>query len=126
MGYLDELKRQADEARARNTVGPRRRCSATRSLTDGACQAAFRYLASLAQPAQRAAAGVEGGWRFDAQEHLPQLDAAATSAADSRQRKKLRDAEVFDHVVLGFDRKTGTRVTIAKDFRPRSRSSRRA
>ena len=32
--------------------------------------------------------------------------------------KKLRDAEVFDHVVLNFAAKTGTRVTIAKDFPP--------
>jgi hypothetical protein len=32
--------------------------------------------------------------------------------------KKLRDAEVFDHVVLNFAAKTGTRVAIAKDFPP--------
>ncbi len=32
--------------------------------------------------------------------------------------KKLRDAEVFDHVVVSFAAKTGTRVTIAKDFPP--------
>ena len=37
--------------------------------------------------------------------------------ADSRL-KKLRDLEVFDHVVLNFAAKTGTRVTIAKDFPP--------
>ena len=32
--------------------------------------------------------------------------------------RKNRNAEVFDYVVLGFDLKTGTRVTIAKDFPP--------
>ena len=37
--------------------------------------------------------------------------------SDSRL-KKLRDAEVFDHVVLNFTARTGTRVVIAKDFPP--------
>jgi hypothetical protein len=32
--------------------------------------------------------------------------------------KRLRDTEVFDHIVLNFAAKTGSRVTLAEDFPP--------
>ena len=115
MGYLDDLKRRADEERARSAVdlGALERNSL---LTDGACNSAFRYLASLAQqlnvlqPVSRAA------YRFDAKNTFRNLK-MSNFRCDSRQRRN-RNAEVFDHVVLAFDLKTGTRVTIAKDFPP--------
>ena len=115
MGYLDELKRQAEEARARQTqdVGALQRNA---MVTDSACQVAARYLNTLAQqlnvlqPASRAV------WRFDTRTSFTQLR-FSDFRADSRM-KKLRDAEVFDRVVLSFAAKTGTRVTLAKDFPP--------
>ena len=55
-------------------------------------------------------------WRFDSRTSFSQLR-FTDFRADSRL-KKLRDEEVFDHVVLSFAAKTGTRVTIAKDFPP--------
>ena len=55
-------------------------------------------------------------WRFDNRTSFSDLR-FTDFRADSRL-KKLRDEEVFDHVVLGFAAKTGTRVTIAKDFPP--------
>ena len=115
MGYLDELKRQADEARARTSVDLAA-LERNSLVTDGACNAAFRYLASLAQqlnvlqPVSRAA------YRFDAKNTFRNLK-MSNFRCDSRQRRN-RNAEIFDHVVLAFDLKTGTRVTIAKDFPP--------
>ena len=116
MGYLDELKRQADEARARNTVDLAA-LERNSLVTDGACQAAFRYLASLAQQLNVLQPVSKAAYRFDAKntfrnsedQQLPLRFPAA---------QEQRNAEVFDHVVLGFDLKTGTRVTIAKDFPP--------
>ena len=65
MGYLDELKRQAEAAKSQNTldVGALERNAL---VTDAACQSAFRYFATLAQQLNilRPAAKVE--YRLDA------------------------------------------------------------
>ncbi len=115
MGYLEELKRQADEALALQTqdIGALQRNA---MLTDSACQSTARYFDTLArqlnvlQPVARAV------WRFDSRTTFNQLR-FSDFRADARM-KKLRDGEVFDHIVLNFAAKTGTRVTIAKDFPP--------
>jgi hypothetical protein len=115
VGYLEELKRQADEALALQTqdIGALQRNA---MLTDSACQSTARYFDTLArqlnvlQPVARAV------WRFDSRTTFNQLR-FSDFRADARM-KKLRDGEVFDHIVLNFAAKTGTRVTIAKDFPP--------
>ena len=116
VGYLDELKRQADEALALQTqdIGALRRNSL---LTDVGLPVDGALLRHAGAPAQRAAADVEGDLAL--RQPRPPSDQLRFSdfRADSRM-KKLRDAEVFDHVVLSFAAKTGTRVTIAKDFPP--------
>ena len=115
MGYLDELKRQADEARARNTVDLAA-LERNSLVTDGACQAAFRYLSSLAQQLNVLQPVSKAAYRFDSKNTFRNLK-MSNFRCDSRLRKN-RNAEVFDYVVLGFDLKTGTKVTIAKDFPP--------
>jgi hypothetical protein len=115
VGYLDELKRQADEARALTSVDLAA-LERNSLVTDGACNAAFRYLASLAQQLNVLQPVSKAVYRFDAKNTFRNLK-MSNFRCDSRQRRN-RNAEVFDHVVLGFDVKTGTRVTIAKDFPP--------
>ena len=115
MGYLDELKRQADEARARNSVDLAA-LERNTLLTDGACNAAFRYLASLAQQLNVLQPVSKAAYRFDAKNTFRNLK-MSNFRCDSRQRKN-RNGEVFDYIVLGFDLKTGSTVTIAKDFPP--------
>ncbi|MEP7302953.1 MAG: hypothetical protein ABI699_15680 [Caldimonas sp.] len=117
MGYLDELKRQADEARARDTVDLAA-LERNSLVTDGACQAASRYLSSLAQQLNVLKPVSKAAYRFDAKNTFRNLE-MSNFRCDSRLRRN-RHAEVFDHVVLGFDLKTGTRVTISKDFPPES------
>jgi hypothetical protein len=115
VGYLDELKRQAEAAKSQQTldVGALERNAL---VTDSACQAAFRYFSTLAQQLNvlRPAAKVE--YRLDASTAFKDLR-RSEFRADSRLRK-LRNGEVFDYVVLGFDMKSGTRITLAKDFPP--------
>lgn len=115
MGYLDELKRRADEARDRHGVDI---VALQRNalLTDSACQTAVRYLSTLAQQLEVLRPTSRGIFRFDSEATFSQLR-LSDFRIDSR-RKKLRDAEVFDHVVLGFELKSGRRVTMAKDFAP--------
>jgi hypothetical protein len=115
VGYLDELKRQAEAAKSQHTldIGALQRNAL---VTDSACQSAFRYFATLAQQLNvlRPAAKVE--YRLDASTGFKDLR-RSDFRADSRLRK-LRDADVFDYVVLGFDMKSGSRLTLAKDFPP--------
>lgn len=115
MGYLDELKRRADAALAQQSqdTGALERNAL---LTDSACQSAARYLATLARQLNVLQPLCRAVWRFDNKNVFSQLR-FSDFRSDSRM-KKLRDAEVFDHVVLNFAAKTGTRVTIAKDFPP--------
>lgn len=115
MGYLDELKRQAEEARAQQTQdsGALQRNA---MVTDSACQVAARYLNTLAQQLNILRPASKAVWRLDHRTVFNQLR-FGDFRADSRM-KKLRHAEVFDHVVLNFSARTGQRVTLAKDFPP--------
>ena len=115
MGYLEELKRQADAALAQQTqdIGALQRNAL---LTDSACQTTSRYFGTLARQLNVLQPVSKAVWRFDSRTSFSQLR-FTDFRADSRL-KKLRDLEVFDHVFLGFAAKTGTRVTIAKDFPP--------
>jgi hypothetical protein len=115
VGYLDDLKRQADEARARQTVDTAA-LERNALLTDSACQSASRYLASLAQQLNVLQPVSKAVFRFDARNVFRDLK-ISNLRADSRMRQ-LRGAEVFDHVVFGFDMKSGQRITISKDFPP--------
>jgi hypothetical protein len=115
VGYLEELKRQADEALAQQTqdIGALQRNA---MLTDSACQSTARYFGTLARQLNVLQPMSKAVWRFDNRTSFSELR-FSDFRADSRLRK-LRDAEVFDHIVLNFAAKTGTRVTIAKDFPP--------
>lgn len=115
MGYLDDLKRQADEARARQTLDTAA-LERNALVTDSACQSASRYLVSLAQQLNVLQPVSKAVFRFDSRNIFRDLK-ISNVRADSRMRK-LRGAEVFDHVVFGFDLKTGKRITISKDFPP--------
>jgi hypothetical protein len=115
VGYLDELKRQADATLAQQTqdIGALQRNAL---LTDSACQATARYFSTLARQLNVLQPVSKTVWRLDGRTSFSQLR-FTDFRADSRL-KKLRDEEVFDHVVLNFAAKTGARVTVAKDFPP--------
>jgi hypothetical protein len=115
VGYLEELKRQADDmlAQQRQDIGALQRNA---MLTDAACQTTARYLSTLARQLNVLQPVSKTVWRLDRKTSFSQL--RFTDFRSDARMKKLRDIEVFDHVVLNFAAKTGTRVTIAKDFPP--------
>jgi hypothetical protein len=115
VGYLEELKRRADAALAEQSqdIGALQRNAL---LADSACQSAARYLAVLARQLNVLQPICRAVWRFDNKHTFSQLR-FSDFRSDSRM-KRLRDAEVFDHVVLNFSAKSGIRVSIAKDFPP--------
>jgi len=115
VGYLEELKRQADDvlAQQRQDTGALQRNA---MLTDAACQAASRYLFALARQLNVLQPVSKTIWWLDRKTSFSQLR-FTEFRADARM-KRLRDVEVFDHIVLNFAAKTGSRVTIAKDFPP--------
>lgn len=115
MGYLEELKRQADDvlAQQRQDIGALQRNA---MLTDAACQSTSRYLFALARQLNVLQPVSKTLWWLDRKTSFSQLR-FTDFRADSRM-KRLRDVEVFDHIVLNFAAKTGSRITIAKDFPP--------
>ena len=115
MGYLDDLKRQADAARAQqtNNTGSLERNT---MLADGACTAALRYFGTLAQQLNVLQPVSKTTWRLDKRHALTGVK-LCDFRADSRM-KKLRGADVYDHVVLRCTAKTGKRMRISKDFTP--------
>jgi hypothetical protein len=115
VGFLDDLKRQADEAKARQTVdvGALERNTA---LADSAAKTASSYITSLVQqlivlkPLSKVTYRLDKRNAFDA---LPMSD----FRSDVR-RKRVRGADVFDHVSLRWRLKSGKRLVLAKNFLP--------
>ena len=115
VSFLDDLKREAEEARAQQTqdIGALDRNT---QLTDYACQSAARYFSTLCQQLNVLRPISTAVWRFDNRTSFSQL--RFTDFRSDARMKKLRSSEVFDHVVLNFQAKTGQRVSLAKDFPP--------
>lgn len=115
MGYLDELKRQAEAAKAQQTTD-RSAIERNTLLVEAACQSASRYFVQLAQQLNVLKPVSRSVFRFDTQTEFRNLQLSGFRS-DARM-KKLRHVDVFDHVALTFDMKTGSRLTLAKDFPP--------
>jgi hypothetical protein len=103
MGFLDDLKRQADALQAQQH-------------TDAACKGAFTYLDTLTRqllvlkPVSKVRYELDKKTRF---EGLP----ITTLKVDAR-RKMLRGTEVFDHVALHARLTDGRKLQLVKDFLP--------
>ena len=115
VGYLEDLKRQADDvlAQQRQDIGALQRNA---MLADTACHAASRYFASLARQLNVLQPVSKTVWWLDRKTSFSEL--RFTEFRSDARMKRLRDIEVFDHIVLNFAAKTGSRVSIAKDFPP--------
>ena len=115
MGFLNDLKRQADAAKAlQNTdTGFLDRQAA---LTTAACQTAFSYLSTLAQQLNELCPPSRVSYRLDRRQSFDGLR-LRDFRADAR-RKKLRGHEAFDHVALRWRLASGTPVSFLKNFLP--------
>jgi hypothetical protein len=115
VGFLDDLKRQADAAKALQTSdsGALERNAA---LTESACNTVFKYLSSLVQQLNVLKPNSKVVYRLDKRHMIEKLQ-LTDFRADAR-RKRLRGAEVFDHVVFRYQMRSGQRLSITKNFLP--------
>jgi len=115
VGFLDDLKRQADAARAQQGTNADALARST-ALTDAACNGAFKYLSTLAQQLNVLRPRSKVTYRLDRRHLFDQLQLIGFRA-DAR-RTKLRGEEVFDHVVLRWSVTSGQTLALTKDFLP--------
>ena len=115
MGFLDDLKRQADAAKAAQQVdtGALERNA---QLTDAACRTAGAYFGTLAQQLNVLRPRSKVVFRLD-RRHVFEGLQLGDFRADAR-RKKLRGADVFDFVALRWKLASGTRLALTKNFLP--------
>ena len=113
MGFLDDLKRQADAAKAAETtdVGALQRNAA---LADAACNTAFKYLNSLVQQLNVLKPTSKVTYWLDKRHAIDKLK-LVDFRADAR-RKRLRGNEVFDHLVFRYMLKSNQRLSLTKNF----------
>ena len=113
MGFLDDLKRQADAAKAAETtdIGALERNAA---LADAACNTAFKYLNSLVQQLNVLKPVSKVTYWLDKRHAIDKLK-LVDFKADAR-RKRLRGNEVFDHVVFRYVLKSNQRLSLTKNF----------
>jgi hypothetical protein len=113
VGFLDDLKRQADAAKAAETsdIGALERNAA---LADAACNTAFKYLNSLVQQLNVLKPSSKVTYWLDKRHAIDKLK-LVEFRADAR-RKRLRGNEVFDHVVFRYVLKSNQRLSLTKNF----------
>lgn len=115
VGFLDDLKRQAEAAKAGQTIDL---AAAERNtlLAEAACKTTFTYLDTLIRqlevlkPASKVRYVLDRRTSF---EQLPIVDLKV----DAR-RKKLRGHDVHDYVALHGRLRNGQKLALVKDFLP--------
>ena len=115
VGFLDDLKRQADEAKARQDtdLGQLERNAA---LTDAAGKAAAAYFSTLMVQLNVLRPQSKATYRLDKRHAFPNLP--MTDFRTDMRRKRLRGKDVFDHTSLRWRLASGTRLELVKDFSP--------
>lgn len=115
MGFLDDLKRQADALKTQQGEDTAL-LARNAALVEAACKGAWQYCFDLAQ-------------QLNVLQPVPRhrISFDKTTAVDGLKRcefrvdarKKMhRDQEVHDHVVIHAVQKTGQKLSLAKDFPP--------
>jgi hypothetical protein len=117
MGFLDDLKKQADALRNRQEVDEVTFLRNAQAV-DAACKATFHYWLELGRQLDVLRPPVNVRYAFD---NRHALDGPADRLrfgefrCDAR-RKTLRGIELYDHVVASCWVRGGRRMTIDKDF----------
>jgi len=115
VGFLDDLKRQADEAKARLNTDTSL-LDRNSALADSACKTTATYFSTLVQQLNVLQPPSKVTYRLDKRNAFE-----AMRLCDFRfdaRRTRLRGAEVFDHVALRWRMKSGTRLALVKNFLP--------
>jgi hypothetical protein len=113
VGFLDDLKRQADAARAQQGSNAQA-LARNAALADAACNGAFKYFTTLAQQLNVLRPRSKVAYRLD-RRHLVEQPQLIGFRADAR-RTRARGDELFDHVVLRWNAASGQALSLTKDF----------
>jgi hypothetical protein len=117
MGFLDELRKRADALQSKQRIDEAA-FERNALLTDAACKSVFHYWLELARDLNVIRPPVRGRYVFDMQNLL---DGTVEGLhfedfrIDSR-RKRMRDLELYDHVVISCWVRSERRMSIVKDF----------
>ncbi|NKI93286.1 hypothetical protein [Rhizobacter sp. SG703] len=115
MGFLDDLKRQADALKSKQTEDTAT-LARNAALVEAACKTTWHYWMDLAQQLNVLLPTAPVRFSLDkvtALEGLKRRD----FRVDAR-RKQHRGQEVFDHVVIHAQQTSGRKLTLNKDFPP--------
>ena len=115
MSFLDDLKRQAEATRAQQTTDEHA-LERNAGLTDMACKAASNYFAQLVQQLNVLKPRSKVTYRLDRTQRFSDLP-LVDFRADTRQ-KRLRGAEVCDHVVMRWRLASHRPLAVTKNFVP--------
>jgi hypothetical protein len=115
VGFLDDLKRQADALRDQQSND-----SATLQgnirITEQACAAALAYLKTLAEQLEVLRPVSRARYALDRQHSFGELR-MSDFYADAR-KKDVSGEPGFDYILLHWQLKTGQKLQLAKDFPP--------
>ncbi len=115
MGFLDDLKRQAEAAKAsQSTDGEALARNA--GLADIACKTVSAYFSTLVQQLNVLRPRTKVSYRLD--RGLTFNDLQLADFRTDTRHKRLRGVEAYDHVVLRWRMTTGTKHTLSKNFLP--------
>jgi hypothetical protein len=115
VGFLDDLKRQADALKAQQTTDLAALARNT-ALTEAACKTAFTYFNTL--NAQLGVLQPKSHARFELdRKHVFDALALVDFRVDAR-RKRLREEDVTDFIVLHWQLRSGRKVQLSLDFLP--------
>ena len=115
VGFLDDLKRQADALKAQQT-GDSAVLARNSALAEAACKTVFSYFNTLAAQLDVLRPASPARFALDRQNTFDGLK-LSDFRIDSR-RKRLRNDEVFDHVVMHWQLRSGRELQLMKDFLP--------
>lgn len=115
MGFLDDLKRQAEALKTQQTEDSAM-LARHAALVEAACKGTWQYWLDLAQQLNVLQPVPPVRFSLDKATALEGLK-RCEFRVDAR-RKQHRGQEVFDHVVIHALQKTGRQITLSKDFPP--------
>jgi hypothetical protein len=115
VGFLDDLKRQADALKTQQTLDTAT-LARNAALVEAACKTVWHYWLDLAQ--QLNVLQPTAPVRFSLDKATPLDGLKRCDFRVDARRKQHRGEEVYDHVVIHALQKSGRTITMSKDFPP--------
>ncbi len=115
VSFLDDLKRRADALKQQHDSDAAGMAERT-ALTESACRAVFSYFVALVPQLNVLCPTSPARFALDRQ-HVFEGLKLSDFRMDSR-RKRLRNDEVFDHLVIQWHARSGRTLALTKDFPP--------